>query len=597
MSDYVPPLTDMQFVATKLAGFNAIVALPGGEELGEDLLAAIFEEGGKFAAGVLAPLNRVGDLQGSNLVNGAVKTPEGWVDAYSQFVEGGWNAVPFDPDYGGQGLPTLIATALFDLWHGSNMAFALCPMLTQAAVEALSKYGSPDQKEKYLTKLISGEWTGTMQLTEPQAGSDLAQVRAKAVRDGDHYRIYGQKIFITYGDHDLTDNTIHMVLARTPEAPEGVKGVSLFIVPKFMVNDDGALGQRNDVRCASLEEKMGIHASPTAVMQYGENDGAIGYLVGEENKGLAYMFTMMNNARLSVGLEGVGIAERAYQRAASFARERVQSRDVSGEGSDPVAIIRHPDVRRMLMTIRALAEASRALAYYTAGKNDIAKRHPEATQRDAAQRRVDLLIPIVKAWCTENGSEAAWNGVQVHGGMGYVEETGAAQYMRDAKIAEIYEGTNGIQANDLIGRKLARDGGAEAMSMIAEMRDIDGALADAGSDLSVLRMRLGEGLSKLEGTTAWLLEQQKSGDMRDAAAGAMPYLRLWGVVTGGWMMAQAALAARDELKSDSGNAEFFNSKIATAKFYGERILPRAVAYSAETTAGAQSLMEIADDAL
>ncbi|MCA8888646.1 MAG: acyl-CoA dehydrogenase family protein, partial [Parvularculaceae bacterium] len=319
MTDFVPPLSDMRFAVTKLAGFSDIAALPGGDELSEDLLAAIFEEGGKFAAGVLAPLNRGGDTQGSKLVNGTVQTPDGWNDAYRQFVEGGWNAVPFDPDYGGQGLPHLIATPLFDLWHSANMAFALCPMLTQAAVEALSRYGSAAQKDKYLAKIISGEWTGTMQLTEPQAGSDLAQVRSKAVKEGDHYRISGQKIFITYGDHELTENLIHMVLARTPDAPAGVKGISLFIVPKFMVNDDGSLGARNDVRCVSLEEKMGIHASPTAVMAYGETDGAIGYLIGEEGKGLNYMFTMMNNARLSVGLEGVAIAERAYQKAASFA--------------------------------------------------------------------------------------------------------------------------------------------------------------------------------------------------------------------------------------------------------------------------------------
>ena len=596
MSEYSAPTADMHFAATKLAGFDEIAALPGGEDLSNELLTAIFEEGGKFASGVLAPLNRVGDIEGSKLINGAVKTPEGWQDAYRQFVEGGWNAVPFDPDYGGQGLPHLVATAMFDLWHSANMAFALCPMLTQAAVEALQKYGSPEQKEKYLPKLISGEWTGTMQLTEPQAGSDLAQVRAKAVRDGDHYRITGQKIFITYGDHDLTDNTIHMVLARTPDAPEGVKGISLFIVPKFLVNDDGTPGARNDVRCVSLEEKMGIHASPTAVMQYGEDDGAIGYLVGEENMGLAYMFTMMNNARLSVGLEGVGIAERAYQKAASFARERIQSRDIAGDSPDPVAIVRHPDVRRMLMTMRALAEAGRALAYYTAGKLDLSKRHPDAGARKAAAARVDLLIPIVKAWCTENGSEAAWNGVQVHGGMGYVEETGAAQYMRDAKIAEIYEGANGIQANDLIGRKLARDRGAEAQAMIAEMRDVDGALADAGDELGNLRARLAQGLTALESATQWLLAQHKA-DIRDAAAGAMPYVRLWGVVASGWLMARAALAAKADMEAGDGDKAFLLAKIATAKFYGERILPRALSYEAEATAGAASLMAIADEAL
>lgn len=593
MTDYTPPIADMRFAAINLAGFDLIASLPGGDDLNEELLRSIFEEGGKFAAGVLAPLNRVGDRQGSTLIDGAVKTPDGWRQAYRQFVDGGWNAVPFDPDFGGQGLPYLIATALFDLWHSSNMAFALCPMLTQAAVEAVSKYGSPEQKATYLSKMISGEWTGTMQLTESQAGSDLARIRTKAVREGDRYRLFGQKIFITYGDHDLTENTIHMVLARTPDAPEGVKGISLFIVPKFMVKNDGTPGDRNDVRCVSIEEKMGIHASPTAVMQYGEDAGAIGFLVGEENKGLAYMFTMMNNARLSVGLEGVAICERSCQKAASFARERIQSRDMAGDSPDPVAIIRHPDVRRMLMTMRSLAEAGRALAYYAAGQLDIAHRHQDLAARAAAQSRVDLLIPIVKAWCTENGSEAAWNGVQIHGGMGFIEETGAAQYMRDAKIAEIYEGANGIQANDLIGRKVARDGAIEAKKMIAEMRDLDSALADAGAAFSRMRASLSKAIASLDRTTDWLREQYE-GDVRNAAAGAMPYLRLWGVTLGGWQMARAMLAARRDLDAGEGDADFLRSKIATAQFYSERILPRAASYEAEATAGAEALMAIAD---
>ncbi len=596
MSDYAAPIADMRFAATKLAGFGEIAVLAGGDDLNEDLLRSIFEEGGKFAGGVLAPLNRVGDRQGSKLVNGAVKTPDGWRSAYRQFVDGGWNAVPFDPDFGGQGLPFLIATALFDMWHASNMAFALCPMLTQAAVEAVSRYGTLEQKRTYLSKMVSGEWTGTMQLTEPQAGSDLARVRTRAVRDGDHYRIFGQKIFITYGDHDLTENIIHMVLARTADAPEGVKGISLFIVPKFMVKPDGTAGDRNDVRCVSIEEKMGIHASPTAIMQYGEDRGAVGYLIGEETKGLAYMFTMMNNARLSVGLEGVAICERAYQKAASFARERIQSRDIIGDHPDSVAIIRHPDVRRMLMTMRALAEAGRALAYYAAGKLDLAHRHPNPAARSAAQSRVDFLIPIVKGWCTENGSEAAWNGVQIHGGMGYVEETGAAQFMRDAKIAEIYEGANGIQANDLIGRKLARDGGAEAKKIIAAMRELDGALADAGEAFSGLRQALAKSVASLDRATDWMLEKYRS-DIRDAAAGAMPYLRLWGVTLGGFMMARAALAAESDLAGRAGDAQFLRNKLATARFYGERILPRAASYEAEASAGASSLMAIADAAM
>jgi len=592
MTDYAAPLADMHFAAARLAGFNEIAALPGGEELGEDLLASIFEEAGKFASGVLAPLNRIGDEQGSHLENGVVATPDGWKDAYRQFVDGGWNAIPFDPEYGGQGLPWLAATGAFDLWHSSNMAFALCPMLTQAAVEAVSRYGSAEQKATYLRKMISGEWTGTMQLTESQAGSDLAQIRTKAVKEGDCYRLFGQKIFITYGDHELADNIVHMVLARTPDAPEGVKGISLFIVPKFLVNNDGALGERNDVRCVSLEEKMGIHASPTAVMSYGEREGAIGYLVGEENMGLAYMFTMMNNARLSVGLEGVAIAERALQKAASYARERVQGKDMTRVDAKTVAIVRHPDVRRMLLTMKALTEAGRALAYYAAGKLDIANRHPKEEERKAAQATVDLLIPVVKGWCTENGSEAAAIGVQVHGGMGYIEEAGAAQYMRDAKIAEIYEGANGIQANDLIGRKVARDGGAAAKTMVGTMRALDGELADAGDAFAGLRGALHDGLTSLEAATDWILAHPGV----DAAAGAMPYLRLWGTVAGGWLMARAALAAEAGLAAGAGDAAFLREKIITARFYGERILPRASAYEREATAGAQTIMAMAEEA-
>ncbi|MFQ5564140.1 MAG: acyl-CoA dehydrogenase [Parvularculaceae bacterium] len=595
MTVYAAPLADMRFAATKLAGFNEIAGLPGGEDLNEELLESILEEGGKFAAGVLAPLNRVGDTQGSRLENGVVATPDGWAEAYKAFVEGGWNGVPFDPDYGGQGLPWLAATALQDMWHSASMAFSLCPMLTQAAVEAISRYGSPELKRLYLPKLVTGEWTGTMCLTEPQAGSDLAAIRTRAVPEGDHYRITGQKIFITYGDHELADNIVHSVLARPPDAPPGVKGISLFVVPKYLVGENGELGARNDLRCVSLEHKMGIHASPTAVMSYGDNEGAIGYLVGEESKGLQHMFTMMNNARLSVGLQGVAVAERAMQNAASYARERVQGRDIAGDDPNTVAIIRHPDIRRMLMTMRALTEASRALAYFAAGRLDIANRHPDTDERQAAQAQVDLLIPVVKGWCSEIGSEAASLGVQIHGGMGYIEEAGAAQFMRDAKIAEIYEGTNGIQANDLVGRKVVRDSGAAARKMIAAMRALDAGLADAGDDLMGLRRALGEGLDRLENATAWLLAHYPD-DPRDGAAGAMDYLRLWGTVLGGWLMARAALAARADLEANEGDPNFLRAKIFTAKFYGERILPRARAYEAAVTAGADTLMAMPDDA-
>jgi len=593
MTVYSPPLADMRFVATKLAGFGEIAALDGSEELNEELFAAILAEGGKFAAGELAPLNRIGDRQGSRLENGVVRTPDGWAEAYKHFVAGGWNAVPFDPHYGGQGLPWIVATALQEMWHCGSMAFALCPMLTQAAVESITNHASPALKERFLPKMISGEWCGTMNLTEPQAGSDLAAIRCRAVREGDHYRITGQKIFITYGDHELAGNIIHLVLARLPDAPAGVKGISLFIVPKYLVDESGERGARNDLRCVSLEEKMGIHASPTAVMSYGDNGGALGFLVGEENKGLQYMFTTMNNARLSVGLEGIGVAERALQKAASFARERVQSRDAASPDPKPVTIIHHPDVRRMLLTMRALTEAGRALAYFAAGKLDVSKRHPDAEVRREAQGIVDLLVPVIKGWGTEIGSEAASLGVQVHGGMGYIEETGAAQFMRDAKIAEIYEGTNGIQANDLIGRKLTRDGGATAKAFIATMRELDRELAFADATLATLRRALCDGVAAVEHATNWILARQ---DPRDAPAGAIHYLRLWGTVAGGWLMARAALAAEKDLKTGEGDPDFLRAKILTARFYGEQILPRASSLAAAATAGAATLMEMPEDA-
>lgn len=595
MTVFSAPIADMHFVATRLAGFSNIAALPGGEELSEELLRSILEEGGKFAGGVLAPLNRLGDLQRSRLEGGKVRTPDGWLEAYRAFVDGGWNAVPFDVAFGGQGLPWLVATALQEMWHASSMAYALCPMLTQAVVEALSHHASSQIKALFLPKLVSGEWTGTMNLTEAQAGSDLAAIRTRAVREGDHYRISGQKIFITYGDHEMTENIIHLVLARLPDAPTGVKGISLFVVPKYLVSEDGKIGERNDLRCISLEHKMGIHASPTAVMSYGEGGGAYGLLVGEENKGLQYMFTTMNNARLAVGLEGVGVAERALQKAASFARERVQGRDATTDNPAPVTIIHHPDVRRMLLTMRSLTEASRALAYFTAAKLDIAKRHPDQNVQASARSLVDLLIPVVKGWGSEIGSEVASIGVQVHGGMGYIEEAGAAQFMRDAKIAEIYEGTNGIQANDLIGRKLTRDGGETAKSFISEMQSLDHEFNKLDVDLTGLRIALTKALTTLRETTDWILARTK--DSRcDAASGAMNYLRLWGTVTGGWLMARSALAAASDLQSGVGNRDFLRAKVLTARFYSEHILPRAGSLQAAATAGAATLMEMDNEA-
>src|ERR1700761_3083326 len=477
MSIYLAPLRDMRFVMTELAGLGELSSLPGFEDVSPELAEAVLDEAAKLATEVLAPLNRSGDEQGAQLSKEGVVAADGFAKAYRQFAEGGWSGLSGDPEFGGQGLPELLHAATVEMWNSSNMAFALCPLLTAGATEALRQHGSEELKGHYLPKLISGEWTGTMNLTEPQAGSDLAAVRTKAVPEGDHYRLHGQKIFITWGDHDMTDNVIHLVLARTPDAPEGVRGISLFLVPKFLPNADGSPGQRNDVHCVSLEHKLGIHASPTCVMSFGDKDGAIGYLIGHENKGLAHMFTMMNEARQKVGIQGLAIAERAYQQAREYAKERVQGRPASSKSGGAVAIVHHPDVQRMLLTMKSQIEAMRAFAYVMAADMDRAHRDPDAGERAGRQARVDLLIPVLKAWCTELGVEIASMGVEVHGGRGYVEETGACQFLRDARIAPIYEGTTGIQAADLAGRKLASDGGAAMAALIAEMRQAAAELA------------------------------------------------------------------------------------------------------------------------
>lgn len=564
MTAYHAPVEEMLQVMREIGELESLSKLPGYEDATPDLVAAVLEEAGKLGTDVLDPINTVGDQEGCTLENGVVRTPKGFKEAYAQFVEGGWNAVPFDPEHGGQGLPWLVATGASEIWHGANMAFALCPMLTVGAVELLTTHGSQELKDTYLEKLISGEWPGTMNLTEPQAGSDLARVRAKAVPEGDAYRISGQKIFITYGEHDFTDNIIHMVLARTPDAPEGIKGISLFVVPKFLINADGSIGDRNDLRCGSLEHKLGIHASPTAVMLFGENDGAVGYLVGEENRGIEYMFTMMNNARLSVGLQGVAIAERAYQRARSFAEDRVQGRDSATGAKEPVAIINHPDVRRMLLSMRAQTEAVRTLAYWVASRLDIAKRHPDADTSKKAQGYVDLLTPIVKAWSTDIGVEVANTGVQVHGGMGFIEETGAAQHLRDARIAPIYEGTNGIQAIDLAGRKVAREGGATMKLLITEIRASIDAMGHAHA-------RLTNAIDQLERATDWIVETYSEKPVT-ALAGAVPYLRLAGIAIGGWLMVRLYEAANAD---DGGNPLMAQRRRASVSFYARHILSQA----------------------
>ena len=596
MSQYHAPLKEMQFVMNELAGLEQVAALPGFEDATPDTVAAILAEAAKFATEVLDPLNAVGDREGARrLDDGSVKTAPGFKDAYLQYCANGWNGLTKNPDFGGQGLPELVAAAVEEMWHAANMAFDLCPLLTQGAIEAIELCGTPEQKERFLPKMVEGVWAGTMNLTEPQAGSDLAAVRTRAVPqpDGTH-KLYGQKIFITYGEQDYTENIIHLVLARTPTAPEGVKGISLFIVPKFLVNADGSLGARNDVHCVSIEHKLGIHASPTAVLAYGDQGGATGYLVGDENRGLEYMFIMMNLARFSVGLEGVGIAERAYQRAAAYARERVQGRAAGADGSG-ATIIQHPDVRRMLLSMKAQTEAMRAVTYVTAAALDNAGAHPDAEARKRHQAFAELMIPIVKGWCTETAQEIAYTGVQVHGGMGYIEETGAAQHYRDARIITIYEGTTGIQANDLIGRKTARDGGKTALAVIAEMKALDRELAEqSGAQFAAIRTQLSAAVAALKEAVEWIARTYGS-DTRAAHAASVPYLKLWGITAGGWQMARAALVAARRLAQGGAEADFHRAKIATARFYADFHLPQALALKHAVLTAGEAVLALADE--
>ncbi len=563
---YTAPVKDLYFACTELADLAGVRSLPGFEEASGDMLQAILDEAGRFASEILAPLNVVGDRQGARLEQGQVVTADGWKAAYAQFVDSGWNSLPFSRAIGGQNLPWLFATATHEIWESANMAFALCPLLTQSAVEAISLHGTSEQKQTYLGKLVSGEWTGTMNLTEPQSGSDLATVRTCAQPNGDHYLITGQKIYITYGDHDLTENIIHLVLARIPGAPDGVKGISLFIVPKFLPDSAGHWTVRNDIETISLEHKLGIHASPTAVLGYGTRTGAIGYLVGQEHQGLIYMFTMMNLARHSVGVQGYAVAERAYQKAVHHASERYQGKAIDEPTDDRVAIIDHPDIQRNLWTQKCRNEALRALGLVTAGCMDKANGHPEEETRKAASDMVEILTPVVKAYATEQGLENVSLALQVHGGMGFIEETGAAQFYRDQRITTIYEGTTGIQALDLTGRKLLRDGGQMSLRVIDSIRQevagfdrIEDRMADAMN-------RALDGLSSVVN----LLVGRASSSMREVAAVADPYLRLWGVVACGWLMAKSAQRAYSLLENGAEGdwgSDFLNTKIRCAEFY------------------------------
>jgi len=584
----------MVFVMNELAGLSAISQLPGCEDATPETAEAVLEENARFCAEVVAPLNWAGDREPSHWHEGKVTTTPGFKEAFKAFGQAGWQGVQHPVEFGGQGLPKLLATPCIEMLNSANLSFALCPLLTDGAIEALMTAGSEEQKSTYLEKLISGQWTGTMNLTEPQAGSDLALVRTRAVPQADgSYKIHGTKIYITYGEHDMAENIVHLVLARTPGAPEGVKGISLFIVPKFLVNADGSVGARNDVHCVSIEHKLGIKASPTAVLQFGDHGGAIGHLVGEENRGLEYMFIMMNAARFAVGMQGIAVAERAYQKAVSYARDRVQSRDLAGS-SGPVAIIQHPDVRRMLMSMRAQTEAARALSYVTAASFDAAHHHADEATRKANAAFYEFMVPIVKGWSTELSIDVASTGVQVHGGMGFIEETGAAQHYRDARILTIYEGTTAIQANDLVGRKTMRDGGALARSIIAQVRHTEAELAAAASaDLLAIHKRLSAASVALEHVVDYIAATAKS-DIKAAFAGSVTYLKLAGVVFGGWQMARAALVASRKIAAGEGDVAFYSAKLSTARFFADHFLSQADASRAAIVEGSAGVLALAE---
>ncbi|MFA4913656.1 MAG: acyl-CoA dehydrogenase [Burkholderiaceae bacterium] len=590
MSFHVP-LHDMQFCLDELAGLDDILALPGFESFSPDLVQAVLNENARFVEGVLAPLNRVGDTQPPMLSDGHVQTSPGFADAFRQYAQGGWQGLAHPEKWGGQGLPKVVAATSCEAINAANMAFSLCPLLTDGVIEALLTAGNDAQRARYVPSLIAGEWTGTMNLTEPQAGSDLAQVATRAVpQDNGTYRITGQKIYITFGEHDMAENIVHLVLARTPDAPAGVKGISLFIVPKYLVDEQGATGARNDVWCASLEHKLGIHGSPTAVLLYGSGkgdvgEGAVGELVGQENRGLEYMFIMMNAARFAVGQQGIALCERAYQHALSYARERVQGRAIEGS-SGPVAIVHHPDVQRQLLTMRALTEASRAVAYVAAGACDRSRHHADPLVRTREQAIYEYLVPVVKGFSTETSVEVASLGVQVHGGMGFIEETGAAQFYRDARILPIYEGTTAIQANDLVGRKTLRDGGQTAHAFVAAMRETLAALElasqkEAGASLKRLHAPFSDAIDAYEQGIGHILAFAQT-NIRAAFGASVPYLMLCGVVHGGWQMVRSALVVAgegDARGTATRSAKFDAEKLATATFYAVHILPRARAFT------------------
>ena len=592
MADYSAPIWDIQFILEELAGVDGIAEYDDFTEFDSTLVEPVLAEAARFIEETIAPLNSISDQQGSvRADDGSVATPEGFIEAYKAYVDSGWQAVPFDPAYGGGGFPWVIALALQEMLNSACMSFALCPLLTQGAIDLLSEHADEELKETWLRPLVSGEWSATMNLTEPDAGSDVGALRAKAVRENDGtYRISGQKIFITYGEHDMVDNIVHLVLARTPDAPVGTRGISTFIVPKFLLDEDGKPTIRNDVACTSIEHKLGIHGSPTCVLQFGDEGGAVGYLIGEENRGMSYMFTMMNNARLSVGVQGLAIAERAYQDAVEYASDRKQGRALGAEAGTSSPIIEHLDVRRNLLTMKAYIEAMRGLAFLDAAAVDAEGHHPDPEGRIRGGERAALLTPIMKAWCTDLGVELTSIAVQVHGGMGFVEETGVAQHYRDARINPIYEGTNGIQALDLVTRKLPMDGGRVLIDLLDDIDRTAGEAIDAGHELEVMGLRLRESNEIVRKTSATLLERLAARPA-DAFAGATPYLTMLGQHAGAWTLVRQAIAATTRMASGDDDQRLA-AKLHTAAFYCEQLLPLAAAQEPAVLASADALLAL-----
>ncbi len=592
---YKAPLKDINWALKHVVGLDRVNSFPHFAEATDDLVDAVLEEAAKFAEGVLAPINHSGDQQGCSWKDHEVSTPDGWVEAYQQFQEAGWMQLSASAEYGGQGLPYLIGSCVNELWKSANMAFSLCPLLSHGAIEAVTAHGSDALKAKYLSKMIDGAWTGTMNLTEPQAGTDLAALKSKAIPEGEHYRVSGQKIFITYGEHGMAENIMHLVLARLPDAPAGVRGISLFLVPKFMVNDDGSLGNRNDVRCVSIEEKLGIHGSPTCVMSFGDEGGAIGYLVGEENQGLACMFTMMNAARHAVGMEGYSLSERAYQHALAFANDRVQGKAMLSGSEGRSTIVDHPDVRRMLMDMKSRTEAMRMLAYEAAASYDIAEASEDDTQRAFHKQRGELLTPLVKGWCTETAQKITYLGMQIHGGMGFIEETGAAQYYRDARITTIYEGTTGIQANDLIGRKMARDGGEGIQLLVTEIDATAQLLSDSDDErLQLMGAQLATANEQVGEVAQWVINNDQP---QQASGAAVPLMMATGTLVGGWLQGRSALAAVAEISSGSSDSAFLEAKIGLAQYYAGTALPEVASYGAAAIQGGELVDVLSVDQL